>query len=701
MPAWIEDAQFVDDEEALGNDQSNILLKTQQVYDYLDSAQTPQNILVAPKGFGKTFLLKLKRIRMQESGFFCLPTTAIVERPVAIAPNLTRDKIELLRSTDRWEALWQFAIAIAILASVERQGGATPLSDLKQKFASNTQLIDIIENGNVGSAFSVLHTVLASRNKTDLFRVLDEGYVANDYFSMVHEKIALFIDNIDEYLETYLNIDRYDDRETTEEYLDIWHAGQVGAWRAVRRLAGMNQHVKVFMTMRREAYHYANTGRNGRGDPSFANLKSTACILEYSRSQIAKIITNNIEQERRAKLAAPNEKNPILRFVGREGGVLDNLGTGSDENLEDYWLRHCTGSPREVVAIGGAISKIEPEERLGPRIRNVVNEASRDRVQTILNEVSPFVRGFYPEYLPQLLKKNALSRSEVEEISAEYKALAEANGDLSENASHIFCTLYTIGLIGVVRSAGDQNGRMVQVFSPPGSIPLGSRAILPNSDVYLLHPSLTDYLIAKDGAFFRGVNHQNVVGDGLEWRQEESRRFVVIGDLCNYKDRIMNKPGEAATFGAFFQKLFKQSTLNIDMGEIIAGDSFMLADRNHVRLARALKMLRNGLARSNYAMEMRAAGHCGFWHVNNDVDGGVKTSINQILAVAARVEPKLKTNELVVTEAYNRAVARGGAKVEPREVRNAEVKGTYTRDKGLKISKPNEAEEWTRLFVIE
>ena len=71
MPAWVEDAQQITEIKELNSSQNSVLLRTAEVEEFLSNVTLPSHALIAPKGFGKTFVLKLKRISLQEANYRC------------------------------------------------------------------------------------------------------------------------------------------------------------------------------------------------------------------------------------------------------------------------------------------------------------------------------------------------------------------------------------------------------------------------------------------------------------------------------------------------------------------------------------------------------------------------------------------------------------------------------------------------------
>jgi hypothetical protein len=67
---WVEDARNLDNAEQLLHSAHGILLETPAIGDFLRN-ETNKRIVVAPKGYGKTFLLKSKRILLQRNSEIC------------------------------------------------------------------------------------------------------------------------------------------------------------------------------------------------------------------------------------------------------------------------------------------------------------------------------------------------------------------------------------------------------------------------------------------------------------------------------------------------------------------------------------------------------------------------------------------------------------------------------------------------------
>ena len=115
MPAWVEDAQQLTELRDLSSSQGSVLLRTTEVEEFLSNLTLSSHALVAPKGFGKTLVLKLKRISLQENDYRCFPFSPIVDRPSNKPPILPNEIINVLENSDNWETLWNIAFSICLI----------------------------------------------------------------------------------------------------------------------------------------------------------------------------------------------------------------------------------------------------------------------------------------------------------------------------------------------------------------------------------------------------------------------------------------------------------------------------------------------------------------------------------------------------------------------------------------------------------
>ncbi|MEM0907490.1 MAG: hypothetical protein AAGJ94_09020, partial [Pseudomonadota bacterium] len=332
MAAWIEDAQILAAQKELASAKDSILLITRDVEAYLDPANTHSSALVAPKGFGKTLILKLKRVLIQNDNFRTLPKGVIVDRPKDRPPILSKDIIAVLEDSGAWETIWQISMALAVLKGYrDDQEARDHLSVIAEHFTDVPVVNNILKNPYIESPFEIVHSII-SASRSSFFSILNSASIVTAAFARFTRPTALFIDNIDEYLEHYISNRMYERSVFSRQYIELWHNGQVGALLALRRLNGINPHVKVFLSIRKEAFQYA-----AKNEVSFANLRAFTHELRYNRDDIRNIIKNNILAEPKSNLCDPRQLerrnvDPVTAaveaFLGQGAFYVSNVGTG-------------------------------------------------------------------------------------------------------------------------------------------------------------------------------------------------------------------------------------------------------------------------------------------------------------------------------------------------------------------------------------
>jgi len=216
MPAWVEDAQQLTEAKDLNSSQNSVLLRTPEVEEFLSNINLPSHALVAPKGFGKTFVLKLKRMSLQEAGYKCFPLSPIVDRPMNKPPILPDEKLDVLEQSDNWGTLWNIAFSLCLMKSLqEDQDLSKQLKHLLDQDNLPPALFTMITHPYINRPFDILHDCLASQ-RTDLYAIMAFAQAVTRIYSTIHKRLAIFVDNIDEYLQHYINFS-YSRRDDVQE----------------------------------------------------------------------------------------------------------------------------------------------------------------------------------------------------------------------------------------------------------------------------------------------------------------------------------------------------------------------------------------------------------------------------------------------------------------------------------------------------
>ena len=182
MPAWVEDAQQLTELRDLSNSQNSVLLRTTEVEEFLSNLNSSSHALVAPKGFGKTLVLKLKRISLQENDYRCFPFSPIVDRPSNKPPILPNEIINVLENSDNWETLWNIAFSICLIKGFQDDRDVhEQLTNLLESNDLPATLLTILTHPHITRPFDILHDCLAAQ-RNEIFLDYAGGAKGDAYF---------------------------------------------------------------------------------------------------------------------------------------------------------------------------------------------------------------------------------------------------------------------------------------------------------------------------------------------------------------------------------------------------------------------------------------------------------------------------------------------------------------------------------------
>jgi hypothetical protein len=638
MQAWIIDASEMDAEDILSF-RSNLLHPNPEIRSFLKPDNKGTTIVIAPKGFGKTLLLKAKRLSIQDKYAHLLPSGALVEKPSGLPSVIpTSDYGDLRESEGYWRSVWLLSFTIAVLKAADHLPGRCSRS-----------LKAIFQDDDLLSVWEIFDHILSAPVNT--YHQLNNDY--NDAllpgFRRLHESTAIFVDNIDEYYEGVLReMNAGRDRPTGAKVKrSFWHLAQYGIAAAARELSHINTHVKIYVSIRKEVL------QGIIGDTHFGQqLRSKSLIVSYTDSDLLEIIHKNIAHSDSEDLVDPRANEPVSAFFGPLSRVTHPI-TGDEEEVLAFWLRHTLGRPRDVVSIGKAIASIPPVSRSERKIREVVRSEAKTIATAYFAEMAPHLDGFDADMLLRLIDRNVLTPDDLRRISEVYAhTWLEAFAAAAPHTEHPFCALFKLGLLGYVgRDA--ETGDDVQMFRLPGEHPLDNVRILPPARIYLVHPVLDDLIAERNPKYFENLNSRNVIGRGRRWLRERLIRYVLKGDVKGLsaimRDGLRNK-----AFVSLFDSIVSEFGARLDHAERSQGDSLLLIDANPIRLLQAARNIQRDLARSEFRSQLRFAGDAGFV----EIAVGARQSEPYGMAIqnAARLEPHVASGEVYVTEQFIRHV---------------------------------------------
>ena len=316
----------------------------------------------------------------------------------------------------------------------------------------------LVKNEHLRSACDLFTNLLALSR--DAYFTAFKDYVAHllPIFRRIHSSVAMFIDNIDEYFEDFLASDLIDTEEQRAVYRSYWHFAQVGIALAARDLHAINNHVKIFVSIRKEVFQ-----RTFLGNPLGLQLAGSALDLQYAREDLVEIIRKNIEVERKRALVDPTpgirgcassgrtppDRPPEHRRRGGRGRVLDP---------PHHWpaARHHVHRPRPR-----GDRPAPPDARDGPCPDHA--QCGGDRAGIHHRDVAPSravrPRDPVPADPPERHSAGGAGRT----VRAVRPAVLRETGGSEPIACHVFASMFKIGLLGYV-GMHPETAELVQYF---------------------------------------------------------------------------------------------------------------------------------------------------------------------------------------------------------------------------------------------
>lgn len=640
MQPWLVDAKDVEFDD-LGLLDQTILRRTEMITAFLSDTNRAETIVVGPKGIGKTLLVKAKRfLLLRKSGVKAIPRNSLVDKPSIPAPSLSKKAISNIGDSEFfWHIMWGLSFSIAILNEqfLEKQN---EIKWKKEDFECKEILDHLLQRTSDKEFFiskqpSDIFKSLVEISKKDFQRALRDHNILTPHLRTIHSPTYLFLDNIDELFDAHLvsNFKNSTTRLYGELKPDYWYAAQCGALLAAREIASLNQHVRVYLSIRREALDWA-VDRSMTG----AQLRGACVEISYDNNDLQSILVKNIDLETRSG-ASETLQLALSKWVQDDAKTLEHVTTGEDECLFDYIARHTMGRPRDIVQIGKQISAISFQERKRENIRRAVNSTAAKIARDYLRECEPHMPLLDKDSLIPLIRANVLTFEEMGLITKTYSNILNTKepGFLTNNYNPFF-DLYRIGLLGYVgRHAMD--GDETQLFQVPGKLRFPTLGELPKSEFYLVHPILSDLISSIQGSssdYLKNANRLNIVAPGRPWRRPQDGSFVVEGDVVGFSD-IMNSNDEG--YRRFLQKFssaVKRVSRFCQYAKVERGDSFIIIDPSSVNVVKAVREIYREMKSSNPPVTLRVGADYGYVRLLEEL--GTRMPLGSALRVAARIE---------------------------------------------------------------
>ena len=492
MKAWTAEANTF----YIGTDTEKHILMTNEIKSYLkiedENYHDNKFFLVGAKGFGKTLLLRYKsyKYNLRTAKYdFTKASEELTENLLLRPSTFGKDDLLKFRDINIWETVWEVSLWTHIF-NISR----LPL----HKTWSN------IISSNRKKLSSIVTDVLKNRSSLGKFKEIITDYI--DRADEIKSGIAIFIDDIDQSLQ---NILQDSDNKMDDDATEIWINAQLALINVVFNIFRQNHHIKIFATIRSEAWACFNS-------PQKANISEHITELEYSKFDLKIIFEKNIEMMPTGELTLNSGKNLVKKFLGFDETnhrfVYDknDLTKFQVEDVFNFIYRHTFGRPRDIIRIGGALHSLICSEsyksyfskgdiaKCKEEFRAKVNNKSSDLFNEYKSEIVPFFDTEEFEVFIDKINGNLIQKNEINEIST------------STLSKYLM-----LGLIGYPKEV-DVVGRLIQFFETPAKKCYKMKFQLPTTSYYFTHSSL-DQQLTRIYAFANYYNEFNIIGNGYEF----------------------------------------------------------------------------------------------------------------------------------------------------------------------------------------
>jgi class 3 adenylate cyclase len=635
MRAWTVDA---DDIRVAEDFDESLLHRTPEIDAFLTPGRDDKFIVIGTKGFGKTLLLKAKRILYQQEGnAICLPHGNLLDKPIG-DKIFGRESIAFFSvSPLPWSKAWLAAIAVTVLKHVQQIEG----------LKVNARLTGLINDAQLHSVID--HFVrLLDFTPSELQRCATDtdGHLVPRLRALKHP-LTIFIDGIDEYFNKHVEDLPINPSVTGELSPNVWYFAQLGLVEVAYQLRRINHHLKVFAAIRKEAY-----ARLPQRTAMVQQYRGSAIDIVYAPESLREIFVKNVRLVKPDRMVQPDrvKTNPLEAFLGR-ASVIDTY-TREEEDAFEYVCRHTLLRPRDLMTIGERLGALRPDERRNEhRMKEAVHQAATEIAHEYLAEIAPYVGDFALDRLFHLLPGHILTR-------AEAQVIAEEHGNGAGEGRDALCALYRVGLLGYVQH-DRVRGEWRQRFLRPGEATLETDGVLPVATHYLVHPVLSDVVGRINPGFLQRIDRTNIVGYDRPWTEPgHVERAASVRPLCVLKADVhgfgtMMRSGIDAPVRRALEEAVARWAPAASITETGAGDAALVVDDDPVALAQTARHLMDDVYQAPGQPRLRIALHYGDVQLRQR-DTDLRTLIvgGDAILCASRVEPIVEPGQIWATEEF-------------------------------------------------
>ncbi len=676
MRAWTVDA---DDIRVAEDFDEALLHRTPEIDAFLAPDGDDKFIVIGTKGFGKTLLLKAKRILWQRAQRgACLGGASLLDKPIGDKIFGRETLAYLAASPLPWAKVWLAAIAMAALKHFEAADG----------LKVNARLLNLVRDEQLRGVID--HFVrLLDFSPGDLQRAAadTDGHLV-PRLRTLGSPLAVFIDGIDEYFNKHVEGDESLSSVAGELSPNVWYYSQLGLVEVAYQLRRVNHHLRVYAAIRKEAY--ASLPRRTAMSQQY---RGSAIDIVYSPESLREIFVNNVRLVKADRMVRPARArgSPLEAFLGRTG--VSDPYTREEEDAFEFICRHTLLRPRDLMTIGERLSALPPDARRHEhRLREAVHGAAAEIAQEYLAEIAPTLGGMDLEDLLRRLPGPVLTRAELEALASD------------EDTRRALWALHRVGLLGHVQH-DRARGEWRQRFLRPGEAGLDPDGLLPPATHYLVHPVLDDAIVRLNPAYAQRTDRVNIVGYDRPWHDAGAPDFATdLAPACVLKADVHGfsafmRGGTDVPVRRAMEEAVRQWAPASAISEVGAGDSALIADDDPIALAQTARHLIDDVYRAPGQPRLRVVLHHGEVQTRlRDSDLQRAVAGGEAVLCAARVEPFVEPGQIWCTEEFRQRLTE-----RPSLWRTVPIEGPAGGDGRINVSKPGtgEPELWVRLYRLE
>lgn len=496
----------------------------------------------SPKGMGKTFLMKCKRMKSQDQGIRCFPQDSMCD--ILDKVTFEDSMLKYLEDYSTWIDLWKISVCLSLIKS-DLLTEAVKNEIEKEIKKQGISLFDsIYQSLFIITPCQIMNQLLnGTRSDVRNLQLKIPTFIAA--INLIRQPVHIFIDKTDQALRDNIHIipgaSQLSRGPNNNSY---WAYAQLALAEASYSIFAQNAHIKVFFSIRSEAFVGAESCTN-----LFLQIRNYIVKLDYDYNELYNMFKHYVSIEKNDYLISPKDKNDKASkaFMGVEyiphGYVQNPQNEFIGELFFDYIFRHSLKRPRDIMHICYSLcySQVKNKNEVSEvykEIRHVVNKESRLILQAYLREMGPFVFDNAKEKWELFWKsigRNVFTIDYAKYVCNSINALDTEFGccdNRCNNCLHFkpFSALYNTGLLGIISNNNVIGQSPYISFQSSGNVIINTNEdLLPTSDLYFLHPMLTNKIqkARKDSGQDFHICNKIIVGDHRDISEKTVKTEII------------------------------------------------------------------------------------------------------------------------------------------------------------------------------